>query len=76
MSTRQSGTPTLLTTLVTAASLLIGVPGTAAGQDVSPDLYQALTYRHIGPEGNRVASVAGIVGDPPTYYAGAASASP
>ncbi len=33
----------------------------------------AMRYRHIGPEGNRVTSVAGVAGDPLTYYAGAAS---
>ncbi len=32
-----------------------------------------LRYRHIGPEGNRVSAVAGVPGDPETYYAGAAS---
>src|SRR5437762_6549494 len=32
-----------------------------------------LRYRYIGPVGNRVATVAGVVGDPATYYAGAAS---
>jgi len=32
-----------------------------------------LRFRYIGPVGNRVASVAGIQGDPNTYYAGAAS---
>ena len=35
--------------------------------------YSQLTFRHIGPEGNRVTSVTGIAGDPMTYYAGAAS---
>ena len=34
---------------------------------------QNLRWRHVGPEGNRVSSVAGIAGDPMTYYAGAAS---
>ena len=33
----------------------------------------ALRWRYIGPVGNRVASVAGVPGDPNTYYAGAAS---
>ena len=33
----------------------------------------AMKYRHIGPVGNRVTSIAGIAGDPMTYYAGAAS---
>ena len=32
-----------------------------------------LRYRYIGPVGNRVASVAGVPGDPNVYYAGAAS---
>ncbi len=35
--------------------------------------YSQLTFRHIGPEGNRITSVSGVVGDPLTYYAGAAS---
>ena len=41
----------------------------------NPDtaVYQRLKYRYIGPEGNRVSSVAGVPGDPNTYYAGAAS---
>src|SRR5262249_31477571 len=34
----------------------------------------ALSFRFVGPVvGNRVASIAGIPGDPTTYYAGAAS---
>lgn len=32
-----------------------------------------LRYRFIGPEGNRVASLSGVPGDPDTWYAGAAS---
>lgn len=35
--------------------------------------YGALRYRFIGPPGNRVTAVAGIAGDPLTYYVGAAS---
>ena len=42
-------------------------------QDVATEHYNQLKYRHIGPVGNRVVSVAGIVGDPLTYYTGAAS---
>jgi len=45
----------------------------AAAQGVSPDRYEELKFRHIGPVGNRIASVAGVPGDPLTYYAGAAS---
>ena len=33
----------------------------------------SMKYRHIGPVGNRITSIAGLAGDPMTYYAGAAS---
>ena len=33
----------------------------------------ALRFRYIGPDGNRVAAVAGVAGDPNVYYVGAAS---
>jgi len=33
----------------------------------------AMRFRYIGPVGNRIASVAGVIGDPNVYYAGAAS---
>ncbi len=36
-------------------------------------VYGALSYRFIGPPGNRAIAVAGVSGDPYTYYAGAAS---
>ena len=42
-------------------------------QQISPDLYKALRYRHIGPPGNRTAAVVGVPGDPLTYYIGASS---
>ena len=57
-------------------SILLALPATTAAQarlEVSPEHYQNLGYRYIGPVGNRVASVAGVAGDPLTYYAGAAS---
>jgi photosystem II stability/assembly factor-like uncharacterized protein len=56
-----------------ALSLLLGVLHETTAQEISPDLYQQLQYRHIGPVGNRVAAVAGVPGDLLTYYAGAAS---
>ncbi|MGQ0701537.1 MAG: VPS10 domain-containing protein [Gemmatimonadales bacterium] len=40
---------------------------------IEPALYERLQYRHVGPEGNRLPAVAGVPGDPLTYYAGAAS---
>src|SRR5881397_2653029 len=49
----------------------------AASTAVAPQLdtatYSQLRYRYIGPVGNRVSAVAGVVGDASTYYAGAAS---
>src|SRR4051812_33523480 len=42
-----------------------GLPDTAA--------LAGLHYRYIGPEGNRTDAIAGVKGDPNTYYVGAAS---
>src|SRR5262245_40957055 len=42
-------------------------------QDSSHDILGSLRFRFIGPTGNRLTSVAGIPGDPNTYYVGAAS---
>jgi photosystem II stability/assembly factor-like uncharacterized protein len=40
---------------------------------IDPKLYTELKFRYIGPEGNRVSSIAGVPGDPNVYYAGAAT---
>src|SRR5262245_19206669 len=45
----------------------------AAPDAVDTAVYERLKYRYIGTEGNRVTSLAGVPGDPNTYYAGAAS---
>ena len=45
----------------------------AAALRVDTTVYSRLRWRHVGPEGNRVTSVAGVAGDPNVYYAGAAS---
>jgi photosystem II stability/assembly factor-like uncharacterized protein len=42
-------------------------------QEPDPAAFQALKYRYIGPQGNRVEAIAGVPGDPNTIYAGAAS---
>jgi len=58
-----------------ALSLLLA-PGTFVAQTPTapaPDTYAQLRWRHIGPVGNRVTSVAGIPGEPDIYYIGAAS---
>jgi len=42
-------------------------------QQVTPDIYKGLNYRHIGPPGNRTSAVVGVPGDMNVYYVGAAS---
>src|SRR6266516_3282841 len=62
--------------LAVAACALIGVQlpaGRAQQPSAAADSLSALRWRYIGPVGNRVAAVAGVPGDPYTYYAGAAS---
>ena len=71
------------TTLVAVGLLTLPITGraqsransasVAAAPTVSPSLYGALPWRHIGPEGNRFTSAVGLPGDPSTYYVGAAS---
>lgn len=51
--------------------LLAAAPLTA--QQVDSSVFDALRFRHIGPEGNRISAVAGVPGHPSVYYAGAAS---
>lgn len=48
-------------------------PRPADPDQLDPRAMSAMRYRYIGPVGNRVSAVAGIPGDPNTYYAGAAS---
>jgi photosystem II stability/assembly factor-like uncharacterized protein len=45
----------------------------AKADRIDTAVYERLKYRYIGPEGNRVTSVAGVPGDANVYYAGAAS---
>ncbi|HTI63028.1 MAG TPA: hypothetical protein VL524_05920 [Gemmatimonadaceae bacterium] len=47
--------------------------GSAVPPRGDSSVYGALSYRFIGPPGNRVDAVAGIPGDPYTYFVGAAS---
>ncbi|HEV8598081.1 MAG TPA: hypothetical protein VGQ69_01830 [Gemmatimonadales bacterium] len=58
--------------LVLSLALALAAPILAQAQ-VDPAAYSQLRWRYVGPVGNRVASVAGVPGDPQTYYAGAAS---
>ncbi len=60
--------PALLALAVSA------VPGVAAlPQQLSEDDLAGLRFRHIGPVGNRLASVVGVPGNRNVYFAGAAS---
>ncbi len=62
--------------LCCAAIVAVFITVTAAAQQaarVPADLYSRLTWRHIGPEGNRISAVSGVPGDPLVYYAGSAS---
>ncbi len=69
----------LLVALTTGAALLpapvpvLAQRGAAAPTRSDPGPYGALSYRFIGPPGNRVSAVTGIAGDPYVYYLGAAS---
>ncbi|MEP1152666.1 MAG: glycosyl hydrolase [Balneola sp.] len=44
-----------------------------AAQQINPEQYDQLRYRHIGPDGNRTIAVIGVPGDPSTAVVGAAS---
>jgi photosystem II stability/assembly factor-like uncharacterized protein len=59
------------TVAIVATVVVAATPATA--QQVDPTAFDAMKYRHIGPEGNRISAVEGVPGDPNTYYAGAAS---
>jgi photosystem II stability/assembly factor-like uncharacterized protein len=59
--------------ILAVLSLTLVLPGPGLSQQITPERYEQLRYRHIGPEGNRAIAVAGIPGDPMVYYAGAAS---
>ncbi|MCU0622848.1 MAG: glycosyl hydrolase, partial [Gemmatimonadaceae bacterium] len=65
--------PLLLLLPLTAGAQRPRPAAPAAASALDSSAWAALRYRHIGPEGNRVSAVAGVDGDPMTYYAGAAS---
>jgi photosystem II stability/assembly factor-like uncharacterized protein len=63
----------LLVTLFLVLPFIASAQRAAPQPAIAESLFKQLKYRHIGPEGNRVSAVAGVVGDPNVYYAGAAS---
>jgi photosystem II stability/assembly factor-like uncharacterized protein len=63
---------TALTVVALAVLAALAAPP-AGAQQVDPDRLSGLSYRFIGPDGNRVISVMGEPGNPLVMYAGAAS---
>ncbi len=59
--------------LFALSALLIGSTTAGLSQQVDTERLKELEFRHIGPVGNRVISVAGVPNQPLVYYAGAAS---
>jgi len=59
----------LLVFTVIPAALFFSAPSPA--QQIDPSLYSSLRWRLLGPDrGGRVSAVAGVPGDPSTYYIG------
>ena len=58
---------------ILCACILANFSSGVFAQDLSPEVYSSLKYRHIGPEGNRVIAIAGVPGNHEVIYAGAAS---
>ena len=55
------------------APIVLGAQTRPPAAVIAPETYRQLSWRTIGPEGNRFSAAAGIPGDPQTYYVGAAS---
>lgn len=65
--------PAMFASIVLGLALLLCTPVVADRTPGEDEFFRELKYRHIGPEGNRTTSVAGVPGKPQIYYAGAAS---
>jgi photosystem II stability/assembly factor-like uncharacterized protein len=63
--------PLVLVVAVTM-SVTVAIVAQSSGRP-SSDALAALKFRYVGPVGNRVIAIAGVPGNPDTYYAGAAS---
>jgi len=59
--------------LLVLCVLVLALACASLAQELSPESYEKLSYRHIGPVGNRVIAVVGVPGNDLIYYAGAAS---
>src|SRR5690242_13570861 len=64
----------VLRRLLAATFIVLGAAAVLTAQRRAAKMPDGLAFRFLGPAvGNRIASVAGVPGDPTTYYAGAAS---
>ncbi|MEM7369834.1 MAG: sialidase [Bacteroidota bacterium] len=70
---KNSQAPSLFSSFVLILLFVLSYPKESTAQFMTKEALSQLTYRHIGPVGNRLISVAGIPGDPMVYYGGAAS---
>ena len=59
--------------LILFATLTFFWSNKSFSQNLSKETIEEMQFRHVGPVGNRVTTVAGIPNDPMTYYVGAAS---
>lgn len=59
--------------VLAAAAAVFGPAAAQKPNDDTADPFAQMTYRHVGPVGNRVSAVVGLPGNPCVYYAGAAS---
>jgi photosystem II stability/assembly factor-like uncharacterized protein len=72
---QQSKKERSLVFLATAAAVLLLLSGMSQSyaQEIDPEIFSQLRYRHIGPPGNRTSAVCGEPGNPLVYYIGASS---
>lgn len=62
---------TFLLSFAVTLAIFLGTSPRASAQQIDPSLYSSLRWRLLGPgRGGRVSAVAGIPGDPTTYYMG------
>jgi photosystem II stability/assembly factor-like uncharacterized protein len=61
-----------LKTVLAILSVLV-LTSSSSAEEIDTNIYKALTYRHIGPQGNRTSAVVGVPGNTNICYAGASS---
>ena len=66
-------TSTAVATMLLGAWLAPRIGAQRPPVDAGSNPYRQLAFRHIGPVGNRIAAVAGVIGNRLIYYAGSAS---